>query len=86
MKMPTGIRLTNEDLQLSLYAFFDRYCEKLSWVPKTIEQYRRYIRMIDHVLGSPPFEEIDEPTVQEAVQKVRMSSKRKSGFSDQTLE
>ena len=55
MKMPTGIRLTNEDLQLSLYAFFDRYCEKLSWVPKTIEQYRRYISMIYHVLGSPPF-------------------------------
>ena len=86
MKMPTGIRLTNEDLQLSLYAFFDRYCGELGWVPKTIEQYRRYIRMIDHVLGSPPFEEIDEPTVQEAVQKVRMSSKRKSGFSDRTLE
>ena len=86
MKMPTDIHLTNEDLQLSLYAFFDRYCEELGWVPKTIEQYRRYIRMIDHVLGSPPFEEIDEPTVQEAVQKVRMSSKRKSGFSDQTLE
>lgn len=86
MKMPTDIHLTNEDLQLSLYAFFDRYCGELGWVPKTIEQYRRYIRMIDHVLGSPPFEEIDEPTVQEAVQKVRMSSKRKSGFSDQTLE
>ena len=86
MIIPTDIHLTNEDLQLSLYAFFDRYCGELGWVPKTIEQYRRYIRMIDHVLGSPPFEEIDEPTVQEAVQKVRMSSKRKSGFSDQTLE
>lgn len=86
MKMPTDIHLTNEDLQLSMYAFFDRYCGELGWVPKTIEQYRRYIRMIDHVLGSPPFEEIDEPTVQEAVQKVRMSSKRKSEFSDQTLE
>ena len=86
MKMPTDIHLTNEDLQLSLYAFFDRYCGELGWVPETIDQYRRYIRMIDHVLGSLPFEEIDEPTVQEAVQKVRMSSKRKSGFSDRTLE
>lgn len=86
MIIPTDIHLTSEDLQLSLYAFFDRYCGELSWVPKTIELYRRYIGMIDHVLGSPPFEEIDEPTVQETVQKVRMSSKRKSGFSDRTLE
>ena len=86
MIIPTDIHLTSEDLQLSLYAFFDRYCGELSWVPKTIELYRRYIGMIDHVVGSPPFEEIDEPTVQETVQKVRMSSKRKSGFSYRTLE
>ena len=86
MKTPKEIHLTIQDLQLPLYAFFDRYCGDLGWVPETIEQYRRYIRMIDHVLGSPPFEEIDKLTVQEAVQKVRMSSKRKAGFSDRTLE
>ena len=86
MKTPKEIHLTIQDLQLPLYAFFDRYCGDLGWVPETIDQYRRYIRMIDHVLGSPPFEEIDKLTVQEAVQKVRMSSKRKAGFSDRTLE
>ena len=86
MKTPKEIHLTIQDLQLPLYAFFDRYCGELGWASSTIEQYRRYIRMIDHVLGSPPFEEIDKLTVQEAVQKVRMSSKRKAGFSDRTLE
>ena len=86
MKMPTGIRLTNEDLQLSLYAFFNRYCKEFGWAPSTITQYERYMKKIDDVLAPLTFEEIDEPMVQEAAQKVRMSSRRKNGFSDSTLE
>ena len=86
MKMPTGIRLTSEDLQLPLLDFFKRFCREFGWVPSTIEQYTRYIEIVDEKLDGAPFEEIDEPNFREAVQKVREQSRRKKPYSDRTLE
>lgn len=57
MKMPTGIRLTSEDLQLPLLDFFKRFCREFGWVPSTIEQYTRYIEIVDEKLDGAPFEE-----------------------------
>lgn len=86
MKMPTGIRLTSEDLQLPLLDFFKRFCREFGWVPSTIEQYTRYIEIVDEKLDGAPFEEIDELNFREAVQKVREQSRRKKPYSDRTLE
>lgn len=86
MKMPAGIRLASEDLQLPLLDFFKRFCREFGWVPSTIEQYTRYIKIVDETLDGAPFEEIDEPNFREAVQKVREQSRRKKPYSDRTLE
>ena len=88
MKIPTGIQLTSEDLQLPLLDFFNRFYRELGWKLGTMDQYKGYVAKVYDKLGSVPFEEIDEPTFREAVQKVRGESSRKGGggYSDRTLE
>ena len=41
-----------------------------------MKQYEVYVKLVKKELGSVPFEEIDEPTFREAVQKVRGESSR----------
>ena len=51
-----------------------------------MDQYKGYVAKVYDKLGSVPFEEIDEPTFREVVQKMRGESSRKGGYSDSTLE
>ena len=39
MKIPTGIQLTSEDLQLPLLDFFNRFYRELGWKLGTMDQY-----------------------------------------------
>lgn len=51
------------------------------WKLGTMKQYEVYVKLVKKELGSVPFEEIDEPTFREAVQKVRGESSRKGGIA-----